>query len=142
MEMNIAVCDDQPEVLDVVENMLREIPEVERVETYQDIRHMRDEFEDGKRPDVLIMDICHEYNTRVPETEERQEGIDYAYELNQKFPELQIIYLTGYTTRYSQHIFLKPVNLVGYLTKPVNADILEKLLKIAKERRARKMKSG
>ena len=33
MEMNIAVCDDQPEVLDVVENMLREIPEVERVET-------------------------------------------------------------------------------------------------------------
>ena len=32
--MNIAVCDDQPEVLDVVENMLREIPEVERVETY------------------------------------------------------------------------------------------------------------
>ena len=49
---------------------------------------------------------------------------------------MQIIYLTGYTTRYSQHIFLKPVNLVGYLTKPVNADILEKLLKIAKERRA------
>ena len=98
MEMNIAVCDDQPEVLDVVENMLREIPEVERVETYQDIRHMRNEFEDGKRPDVLIMDICHEYNTKIPETEERQEGIDYAYELNQKFPELQIIYLTGYTT--------------------------------------------
>ena len=134
--MNIAVCDDQPEVLDVVENMLRKIPEVERVETYQDIRHMRDEFEDGKRPDVLIMDICHEYNTKIPETEERQEGIDYAYELNQKFPELQIIYLTGYTTRYSQHIFLKPVNLVGYLPKPVSADILEKLLKIAKERRA------
>ena len=34
MEMNIAVCDDQPEVLDVVENMLREIPEVERVPVY------------------------------------------------------------------------------------------------------------
>ena len=52
MEMNIAVCDDQPEVLDVVENMLREILAVERVVTYQDIRHMRDEFEDGKRPDI------------------------------------------------------------------------------------------
>ena len=51
--MNIAVCDDQPEVLDVVENMLREIPEVKRVETYQDIRRMRDEFEDGKRPDAV-----------------------------------------------------------------------------------------
>ena len=33
MEMNIAVCDDQPEVLDVVENMLIESPEVERFET-------------------------------------------------------------------------------------------------------------
>ena len=31
MEMNIAVCDDQPEVLDVVENMLREILVVVRV---------------------------------------------------------------------------------------------------------------
>ena len=31
MEMNIAVCDDQPEVLDVVENMLREFPVVEVV---------------------------------------------------------------------------------------------------------------
>lgn len=35
--MNIAVCDDQPEVLDVVENMLREIPEVERVICQQKI---------------------------------------------------------------------------------------------------------
>ena len=64
--MNIAVCDDQPEVLDVVENMLREIPEVERVETYQDIQHIRDEFEDGKRPDVLIMDICLLYTSPSP----------------------------------------------------------------------------
>ena len=32
--MNIAVCDDQPEVLGVVENMLRAILEMERVETY------------------------------------------------------------------------------------------------------------
>ena len=29
--MNIAVCDDQPEVLDVVENMLSDIRVVERV---------------------------------------------------------------------------------------------------------------
>ena len=71
--MNIAVCDAQPEVLDAVENMLRAILEMERVETYQDIRHMRDEFEDGKWSDVLIMDICHEYNTEIPETEKRQE---------------------------------------------------------------------
>ena len=133
--MNVAVCDDQQEVLKVIRNMLAEIPEVNHIEVYQDIRILKDEMGDENRPDVLIMDICHEYNTKIPETKERQEGIDYAYELNQQYPELQIIYLTGYTTRYSQHIFLKPVNLVGYLTKPVNADILKKLLMIAKEQR-------
>ena len=63
--MNIAVCDDQPEVLDVVENMLREIPEVERVETYQDIRHMRDEFEDRRILRLFLSRcICHSHIRR------------------------------------------------------------------------------
>lgn len=77
------------------------------------------------------MDICHEFNPALPKTKERQEGIDYAYELNQRYPELQIIYMTEDAKKYSQHIFLKPVNLLGYLTKPVDLIILKKLLEIA-----------
>lgn len=38
------------------------------------------------------------------------------------------------TTIYSQRIFLKPVNLLGYLKKPVDPRILKQLLEIAKER--------
>ena len=42
--------------------------------------------------------------------------------------------MTEDAKKYSQHIFLKPVNLLGYLTKPVDLVILKKLLEIAKEK--------
>ena len=107
---------------------------IENVDTYQDIRKLKKEFQAGNRPDVLIMDICHEFNPALPKTKDRQEGIDCEYELNQRYPELQIIYMTEDVKKYSQHIFLKPVNLLGYLTKPVDLVILKKLLEIAKEK--------
>lgn len=135
--MRIAVCDDQAEVLNTVERMFLEvgvITGIENVDIYQDIRKLKKEFQERNRPDVLIMDICHEFNPALPKTKERQEGIDCAYELNQRYPELQIIYMTEDVKKYSQHIFLKPVNLLGYLTKPVDLVILKKLLEIAKEK--------
>lgn len=135
--MRIAVCDDQAEVLTAVERMFLEvgvITGIENVDIYQDIRKLKKEFQEGNRPDVLIMDICHEFNPALPKTKDRQEGIDCAYELNQRYPELQIIYMTEDVKKYSQHIFLKPVNLLGYLTKPVDLVILKKLLEIAKEK--------
>ena len=135
--MRIAVCDDQAEVLLAVERMFSRggvIAGIENVDTYQDIRKLKKEFQAGNRPDVLIMDICHEFNPALLKTKERQEGIDCAYELNQRYPELQIIYMTEDVKKYSQHIFLKPVNLLGYLTKPVDLVILKKLLEIAKEK--------
>lgn len=135
--MRIAVCDDQAEVLNTVERMFLEvgvITGIENVDIYQDIRKLKKEFQEGNRPDVLIMDICHEFNPALPKTKDRQEGIDCAYELNQRYPELQIIYMTEDVKKYSQDIFLKPVNLLGYLTKPVDLVILKKLLEIAKEK--------
>lgn len=135
--MRIAVCDDRAEVLLTVERMFSwggVIAGIENVDTYQDIRKLKKEFQAGNRPDVLLMDICHVFNPALPKTKEQQEGIDCAYELNQKYPDLQIIYMTEDTKKYSQHIFLKPVNLLGYLTKPVDLIILKKLLEIAKEK--------
>ena len=135
--MRIAVCDDQAEVLNTVERTFLEvgvITGIENVDIYQDIRKLKKEFQEGNRPDVLIMDICHEFNPALPKTKDRQEGIDCAYELNQRYPELQIIYMTEDVKKYSQNIFLKPVNLRGYLTKPVDLVILKKLLEIAKEK--------
>ena len=131
--MRIAVCDDQAEVLTTAERMFRQgITGIENVDIYQDIRKLKKEFQAGNRPDVLIMDICHEFNPALPKTKERQEGIDCADELNQRYPELQIIYMTEDTTIYSQRIFLKPVNLLGYLRKPIDSEILKQFLKIAK----------
>ena len=134
--MRIAVCDDQAEVLTAVKHMFLAgvITGIENVDTYQDIRKLREKFKDGNRPDVLIMDICHEFNPTLPKTLERQDGIDYAYELNQEYPKLQIIYMAEDVAKYSQNIFLKPVNLLGYLKKPVNSAILTRLLEIAGEK--------
>lgn len=107
--MRIAVCDDQLEVLNAIEDILKNTKDsnIESIDIYQDIRHLNEEFQDGKQPDILIMDICHEFNSAISETKERQEGIDCAYELNQEYPELQIIYMAKDTTIYSQRIFFK-----------------------------------
>ena len=48
-------------------------------------------------------------------------------------PFAKVIYVTGYGERYSQLIFLKQSNLGGYLTKPINTDILIKYLKKVEE---------
>lgn len=81
--MRIAVCDDQAESTARCRTYVfwgGVIAGIENVDTYQDIRKLKKEFQAGNRPDVLIMDICHEFNPALPKTKERQEGIDYAYE--------------------------------------------------------------
>ncbi len=52
-------------------------------------------------------------------------GMDVAEKLYRISPETKIIYVTGYNERFSQHIFLHPANLSGYLTKPVDPALLE-----------------
>lgn len=134
--MRIAVCDDQPEVLDSVTHMLKNtgIASEDSVAVYSDIRHLKEIFQEEELPDVLLMDICHEKNRELPAEEEHQAGIKCAYELNQEYPDLQIIYMTENATKYFQHIFLKPVNLVGYLTKPIDPVILKKFFDIVRKR--------
>ena len=54
--MRISVCDDQAEVLLAVERMVfwgGVIAGIENVDTYQDIRKLKKEFQAGNRPDVL-----------------------------------------------------------------------------------------
>ena len=60
--MRIAVCDDQPEVLDSVAHMLKNtrIASEDSVAVYSDIRHLKEIFQEEELPDVLLMDICHE----------------------------------------------------------------------------------
>jgi DNA-binding LytR/AlgR family response regulator len=55
--------------------------------------------------------------------------MNVAEELYKLCPETKIIYVTGYNDRFSQHVFLYRANLSGYLTKPVDMELLQANLK-------------
>ena len=134
MKLRTAICDDQREVLESLKEILYETDLVSTVIAYKNIRELRDDLQDGKEVDLLIMDICHELDPGMTKEDQNKNGIDFAYELNQQFPFLQIIYMTGYNDRYSQDIFLKPVRLTGFLTKPIQIEYVKKLLLLVIER--------
>ena len=140
MKLRVAVCDDQPEVLESMKTILKETGLVSTVACYDNIRELREELQEGKIVDLLMMDICHELDSHMAIADQKKNGIDFAYKLNQQFPFLQIIYITGYNDRYSQDIFLKPVRLAGFLTKPIQRDYVVKLLLMVQERQKQDQK--
>ena len=63
-------------------------------------------------------------------------GIQLSKQLLDICPNTQIIYVTGYNDRFSQQIFLEESNLCGYLVKPVQEDLLWRMVDRAKKRKA------
>lgn len=114
--MRIAICDDQQESLDLLELMLQRISRTEYIKKYSCTRQIMMDMEGGEEFDTIIMDI--DWN-------QERNGIDFASEISFHYPHTKIIYLTGYNEEYSQKIFLKASNLSGYVTKPVNFEILK-----------------
>ena len=114
--MQIAVCDDNIYFLRDLKKQLSALPIIGSAYMFSDYRDFLASVEDGKFYDAVLMDI--DWN-------ENRTGIDAAailYELN---PDIKIIYVTGRNDKFSQHIFLQRTNLCGYLTKPVDIEILK-----------------
>ena len=86
MKLRVAVCDDQPEVLESMKTILKETGLVSTVACYDNIRELREELQEGKMVDLLMMDICHELDSHMAIADQKKNGIDFAYELNQQFP--------------------------------------------------------
>ena len=114
--MQIAVCDDNSYFLRELQKQLLTLPIVKNIFVFSDLRVFLSSVEDGKFYDVALMDI--DWN-------ENRTGIDAAAELYKLNPEIKIIYVTGLNDKYSQHIFLQRANLSGYLTKPVDIELLK-----------------
>lgn len=132
--MRIAVCDDQKESLDVLDAMLKNMKRAEYIKTYNGIDMLMEDLKENELFDVIIMDI--QWN-------QAQNGIDFASHINTYFPNIKIIYITGYNEKYSQEIFLKNSNLAGYVKKPVDPDILsaniERAWKLKQEEEQKKL---
>ena len=118
MRLRVAVCDSQPDALSRMKRFLVDTKLVSCVTCYNNVRELRDELNEGKEIDLLILDIDHAFDKTVAE-DEGKNGIDFACELGQKYPFLQIIYMAEQDVEYAQTIFLRPVQPAGFLIKPV-----------------------
>jgi DNA-binding LytR/AlgR family response regulator len=121
--MEIAVCDDNKLFLEEIRAQLQTLPIVGNSFMFSDLDAFLFSIDGGKSYDAVLMDIEWHYKAA---------GMDAAGELYRLCPETQIIYVTGHVDRFSQQIFLHRANLSGYLTKPVNIELLRaNLQKIA-----------
>ncbi|MCI6887599.1 MAG: LytTR family DNA-binding domain-containing protein [Lachnospiraceae bacterium] len=122
--MRIAVCDDEKAAAEMLADKLNMLSDGHQIREFISIQRFQEAIDDGERFDVILMDI---------DWKQESDGIDFAEELERTSPSAQIIYVTGYNERYSQQIFLKSSNLCGYLVKPVDIKLLEKLLQKAEK---------
>ena len=70
-------------------------------------------------PDIIFMDI---------ELENGETGIDYAEKIYELSPDTKVIFITAYTEKFVQDIFVRNVNVHGFLSKPVQREYLERIL--------------
>lgn len=122
--MKIAVCDSDPADAEQVTNMIRRMKISSQCDAYFSLHKIIREVEHGADYDIIIMAIG--WNTEY-------DGIDAAKRISELDAKTKIIYMTKYTEKYVQKIFLSPANLSGFLVKPVDEEMLEKnLLKVMK----------
>jgi DNA-binding LytR/AlgR family response regulator len=114
--MDIAICDDNRLFLAEMQKQLQTLPTVEHTFLFSDLNAFLFSVDSGKRYDAVLMDIDWDQDSN---------GMDVAEELYKLSPETKIIYVTGYSDRFSQRIFLYRANLSGYLTKPVDRELLQ-----------------
>lgn len=124
--MKIVICDDEKGAIEYLEGLLREQADIEIIGTFTEQKEFQRMLDSGKIPDVVFMDI---------DWKDEQNGIQLSSILFLKYPHIRIIYVTGYNDRFSQQIFLEESNLCGYLVKPVQEELLNKMLNRAQEQR-------
>ena len=114
--MQIALCDNEQIFLTSLKTQLMEQFPAASVSTYSDID---DFFEDQKHCpcDLVMMDL---------EWGRKENGFSYAERLYRQLPHIPVLYMTGYNDHFAQHVLLSNSNILGYLTKPINMELLKK----------------
>lgn len=116
--LKIAVCDDNPVFLKEMQTILSEFPQVGAASFFaapQDLLMAASET----APDLVLLDL---------QFGEGFNGLDWAEKLYHVAPDAKVICVTGYNDRYAQRVLLHQFNLLGYLTKPVDRDVLQQYL--------------
>lgn len=120
--MKIAICDDEMVFIKQMEGLLKGIPEVKSIDKFDDIDELN-AFLEKDTYDLIFMDIDWKGHEKT--------GTQYAAAVNDKYPNVQMVFITAYNDRFSESIFFEKVNLCGYLVKPIKFNNLEFLVQKA-----------
>lgn len=117
--MKLAVCDNEILFLKQFLILCQTFSCIEEVIPFQDGNLLLEEVKAGSSFDAVFMDI---------DLGTTKNGIEYSQELYKLNPQIRLVYITGFTDRFVQHVFLSTSNMIGFLTKPVDKDILSSVL--------------
>ncbi len=117
--MKIAICDNELLFLQQFLALCQNFSCIEEITPFQTGDHLLAQVKTGASFDAVFMDI---------DLGNKKNGIEYSKELYELNPQIRLIYTTGFTDRFVQHVFLSPSNMIGFLTKPVDKDILASIL--------------
>jgi len=114
--MQIAICDDNKLHLLDMKEKLSSLPVVKSAFYFSDLMLFLSSIEDGRSYDAVLMDIDWDRGST---------GMDAAAEVYDRNPDIKVIYVTGHSEKYAQRIFLQKANLSGFISKPVDIEILK-----------------
>ena len=117
--MKVAICDDSIPFLEEMKKILLKETFVETVMTYSKPDRLLGDIKENEGFDLVIL---------VLEWECGKNGFYWGEEIYKTAPHLPVVFITGYNDRFAQHVLLAKANLLGYLTKPVDADVLHRYL--------------
>lgn len=115
--MRAAVCDDDRIILGQIEELIGENDFYHSEDGYTSAEELAEAVRSGKKYDVIFLDV---------ELGASGSGIDFAERLKKLLPNAWIVFVTAYP-KYSQDIFLREINLAGFLLKPVDREHFDAL---------------
>ena len=96
--MRLAICDDNRAFLRELGEHLCTLPLIESVAAFYTIESFLSSVEEGARYDAALIDLY--WN-------QRRTGMDAAELLYAMSPDTRVVFVTGYSDRFVQQIFLK-----------------------------------
>lgn len=117
--MKLILCDDDSKFLDYMKQFLvKELGAETVVFTCTDYKRLSNILQENTDCDLLFMDIC------LP----NENGILLSQEILKEYPQLPIVFVSGYADEYYQQAFLN-IRPYGFLRKPVEHQLLLQLIR-------------
>jgi len=117
--MHLALCDDEDIYLTDLSAKCTNDPLVDSVDTFHSPKELIRALSQGAVYHAILMDIDY-----GPD----QNGIESMDKIARRLPDIPVIYVTNYTDRFVEQVFLGKANLLGFLKKPVQPEMLHSFL--------------